>query len=169
MKYLIPFFTAALSLTAQTMPAVPQELLGKAVAVSHGPQAHARATAAANNPARVVGDSYELAVTSDFPLTVPPGQFTPLPQSLLDFSGATHASIAVTSLGADLTGLRIVAAWAAPDTWFNMTDASPKGSFPVLDHGGLYAPAYGPGLKVLLYNESSAPLVIKQISVYATK
>ena len=77
MKYLILFFAAALCVTAQsvqTMPAVPQELLGKAAAVSHAtPRAHAMA--AANNPARVIGDSYELAVSSDSPLTVPPGKF----------------------------------------------------------------------------------------------
>ena len=168
MKYLIPFFTAALSLTAQTMPAVPQELLGKAAAVSHAtPRAHAMA--AANNPARVIGDSYELAVSSDSPLTVPPGKFFALPQSQLDFSGATHASIAVTSLGTDLTGLRIIAAWAAPDTWFNSTDISQKSNWPTLDHGGLYAPAYGTGLKVVFFNESDSPLVLKQVSVYATK
>jgi hypothetical protein len=153
--------------TAPALPAVPQELLGKA---TRAVQPRASTNMAADASSTTTDSAtYETPVTTDSPITVEPGQFYFLPQSRLDFSDANHASIAVQNANVDLTGLRILAAWAAPGAWFNLTEISQNINFPVLDHGGLFTPAYGPRLKVVLYNASSAPLQVKQISVYATK
>lgn len=163
MKYLIPFFTAAL-LAAQpheTLPPIPQDLLGKAPARAHANEAVTAKQAAFLN------NNYETQVTDDAPIVVQPHQYYVLPQSRLNFAGADHASIALTSPYEDLTGLRILAMWAAPGTWFTVTSIS--GNFPVLDHGGLYAPVFGPLLKVALHNDTDSPLQVRQLSIYVSR
>ena len=40
-------------------------------------------------------------------------------------------------------------------------------SFYYLDHGGANVPAYGPGLKLVVFNDGTTPLTISQLAVYA--
>jgi hypothetical protein len=168
---IILFFAASMlaqnAAVAPAIPAAPQELLGKATSTVK-PRANANMAADASSTETVSG-TYETPVTTDSPITIEPGKFYFLPQSRLDFSDANHASIAVQNANVDLTGLRILAAWAGPGAWFNLTEISQNINFPVLDHGGIFTPAYGPALKVVLYNGSSKALEVKQISVYVTK
>uniref|UniRef100_Q01TR4 Uncharacterized protein n=1 Tax=Solibacter usitatus (strain Ellin6076) TaxID=234267 RepID=Q01TR4_SOLUE len=176
MKRVLLLFSAcaAVGLAQQDnkLPIVPRELLGKAIAPAAASKTEAAAVTTVSGDT-VIGDSYEVQVTSDNPITIQPDQFYFLPQSKLDFTSAAHANIAVTSVGQDLTGLRILSAWAAQppagkgEIWFNITDISQK--FALLDHGGLSTPVFGPVLKVALYNGSTVPLTVKQVSIYATK
>jgi hypothetical protein len=171
MKYLIiPFFMAALLASAQPakpqsnpLPMVPPEALGMGPARSTSRSVRSNEAAAAipTPPPRVV---YEGLITTDAPITIAPNNYTIL-QAQSDFTHADHAAIAITSLGQDLTGLRVLPAWAAPGTYFNVTDIN--GPFAALDHGGMYTPVYGPFLKVMLFNTGSTPLQVKQLTVYA--
>jgi hypothetical protein len=140
------------------VPPAPKELLGQATR---------------NLQPRTVGpntSTFETEVVMEgASITIQPSQWFALPQSKLDFSDATHASIAIQNAYNDITGLRIAAAWAGSGGWFNFTDISPRGSFPVLDHGSLYTPVYASTLKVLLYNESAVPIEVKQVTVNVTK
>jgi hypothetical protein len=171
MKYVITLLAAAVCLTAQdaktlpTVPPVPQELLGKAVAVRLAPRKAEAATVQPQAAAStVISDGYELQVNADSPITIPAGEFKVLDQSKLDFTGINHARIALQSVNAqDITGLRIVTSWAAVGTFFNVADMSDDGSY------SLYAPTYGPFLRVILYNGSNSPIQIRQLSVYTTK
>jgi hypothetical protein len=169
MKYLIPFFAAAALVMAQpaqpkqSIPPVSAEMLGKCAATTRTAKSEA-ASAAAVTTSNML---YEALVTADASITVQPGTWWISPESHLDFSGADHAAIALNAPYVDLTGLRIVPAWASPGMWFNFTDIS--NSFALFDHTGLFTPVYGQHLKVGLYNGSSAPLEIKQLTVYAAR
>jgi hypothetical protein len=103
-------------------------------------------------------------VNADSPITIPAGEFKVLEQSTLDFTGVNHARIALQTVNSqDTTGLRIFSSWAAVGTFFNVTDFSDDSAF------ALYTPTYGPCLRVILYNGSTIPIRIRQLSVYATK
>jgi hypothetical protein len=169
MKYLIPFFAAGALVMAQpaqpkqSIPLVSAEMLGKCAA----PTRTAKSEAASATAVTTSNMVYEALVTYDASITVQPGTWWVSPESRLDFSGADHAAIALHSPYVDLTGLHIVPAWASPGMYFNFTDI--ETNFTLLDHTSMFTPVYGPHLKVGLYNGSSAPLEIKQLTVYAAR
>jgi hypothetical protein len=171
-KFISILLLSAVSLLAQNavqpapaIPAVPQELLGKGAAVRLAPRKSEAASAQPQAAApTIVSDGYELQVSADSPITIPVGEFKVLPQSDLDFTGVNHARIALQSVNsADITGLRIFTSWAAVGTFFNVADMSSDGAY------ALYAPTYGPCLRLIVYNGSSSPIQIRQLSVYTTK
>lgn len=160
----LSFVAALLAQDAAKPPAVPQELLGKATATLAPRRTEAHAVQPLAADATIISDGYELQVIADSPLTIPVGEFKVLDQSTLDFTGISSARIALQSVNSqDITGLRIFSSWAAVGTYFNLGDMSADGAF------ALYAPTYGPCLRVILYNGSSSPIRIRQLSVYATK
>lgn len=165
MRLLIPFFMA-LALSAQTIPAIPQELLGKATAPAPRPKAEAQAAQPQVAVApTVVSDGYELQVSADAPVTIAAGDFHIFDQSKLDFTGIEHARIAIQSVNSqDLTGVIIFPSWAANGTYFTVTDLS-KGD----GGGGLYTPTYGPYLRLGIYNGGKTAIQIRQLSIYAAK
>ena len=175
MKVILLTLAAALCLSAQDAKTitVPQELLGKATAPAPAAR-KTEAQAAAPSPIAptVVSDGYELEVSADAPVTVPAGQFHIFDQSKLDFTGLSHARIAlVTVNGQDLSNAGIMASWASTGTYFNVTDLLIGNGTLGVDAGtlGLYTPAYGPFLKLVVVNGGSTPVQIKQLSVYAAK
>ena len=172
MKFISIILLSAVSLLAQNavqpapaIPAVPQEMLGKGAAVRLAPRKSEAASAQPQAAApTIISDGYELQVNADSPITIPAKEFKVLEQSTLDFTGVNHARIALQTVNSqDTTGLRIFATWAAVGTFFNVTDFSDDSAF------SLYTPTYGPCLRVILYNGSSTPIQIRQLSVYTTK
>ena len=94
--------------------------------------------------------------------------------STLDFSGASRATISITTLetGTTLTNVRIGVAWAVRDiqeSWFILTDVIKGSSFFFTDHGGVNVPVAGEALRILVWNDGTAPVVIRQLNVYSPK
>jgi hypothetical protein len=155
----------------QSIPPISAEMLGKGgdpvrAAKGEGPKSEGKSEAA-DTLISTTNMLYEALITSDASVTVQPGTWWISPQSHLNFAGVERVGIAVTSPYVDLTGLRIFAAWAAVGILFNVTDSS--NPFVLLDQGGLFTGVHGPLLKVGLWNGSSVPLEIKQLTVYGAR
>lgn len=85
----------------------------------------------------------------------------------IDISGADQVTISLTSLGdSDLSKVRIATAFAAPGEWYILTSVTPGSRLAFLDHGGITVPVAGPGLKVMVFNEDSVPVKIRQLVAY---
>jgi hypothetical protein len=87
-----------------------------------------------------------------------------------DLSGSGKVGISITSLGdpnTRLTKVRIGVAFAAPGDWYILSDMITCSSFYYYDHGGATVPVYGPYMKLIVFNDSTASVKITQLAVYA--
>ena len=73
-----------------------------------------------------------------------------------DFAGATNAAIAIYG-DPSLRAVRIAVTWAGPDEFYVATQVVKGDVFFFQDHGGFTTPVYGPGMKVMVTNEGTAP------------
>jgi len=94
-------------------------------------------------------------------------------ESSQDFSGASRASFAVTTLdtGSFLINLRIGVGWVVldfQDSWYIITDVVKGNSFGFTDHGGANVPVAGSAMRLVIWNDGTTPLTIKKLNVYAS-
>lgn len=101
--------------------------------------------------------------------TIQPGAFMDYGQLSPDFGGAESVEVAISAAApnANLSGTTILLAWAAPNEFFVVTDTIKGNSLAFQDSGGGKVSVYGSGLRILVANDGTAPITIKQLTVYA--
>ncbi len=99
--------------------------------------------------------------------TIEAGNFKDYGEVPIDFAGAENLAVSISASNGSLVGITILVAWAAPDEYFVATDFIKGSSLVSKMGGGGRVPVYGPGLRILVANDGTAPVTIRQLAVYA--
>lgn len=155
------FLTLATAGKAEEKQSILEKIgdLGKAAPIS--------AKGSPSRSAASSGSGVRVTVASNS--TIQPGAFLDYGQLSPDYGGAENINVAISASApnSNLSGTTILLAWAAPGEFFVVTDVIKGNSLAFQDSGGGKAPVYGSGLRILVANDGTAPITIKQLTVYA--
>jgi hypothetical protein len=158
--------TVALSV-AQNQPktALANVDLGKA-STNEARKLKANATAVVPN-AITSTTLRETLISSE--VTIAPGDMKTI-EANSDFTGAEKIAFSILTADANnkVSNIAIGIFWAAPDEWYTMTDFAMGSDIQLADSTAAFTTAvYAPYLKVVILNNGSAAIRIKQLTTYA--
>jgi len=111
------------------------------------------------------GSYVRMVIASDS--TIQPGKFEDYGEVPADFGGAENLAVSISATSGSLTGTIIMIGWAAPNEYFVATDLIKGTSLVDKTMGGARVPVHGPALKILVGNDGTAPVTIRQLAIYA--